>query len=93
MMVKAIEDVRELSMNDIVTFYMHNDTVRYYVRLTNPLERTGTAVFHLNKKGRPSYRFIPRYTIRPDQKVCLVFKRELSGSLLELLFKGNITNE
>lgn len=90
MMTKAVTDVRELSMNDIVTFYMHDDTVRYYVRLTNPMERTGVAVFHLNKKGRPSYRFIPRYTIRADQAVCLVFRRELSGSIVELLFKGNV---
>lgn len=93
MMVKAIEDVRELSMNDIVTFYMHNDTVRYYVRLTNPMERTGVAVFHLNKKGRPSYRLIPRYTIRADQQVCLIFRRELSPSIIELLFKGAIPAE
>lgn len=84
-MNRIIPDVRELSVNDIVTFYTHNDTVRYYVRLLNPIERQGIGVFHLNRKGRPSYRLVPRYTIRKDQQVALLFEREISAAILELL--------
>ena len=88
-MTRTVPDIRELDRNDIVTFYTHGDTVRYYVRLLDPIERQGIAVFHMNRKGRPSYRFIPRYTIRKDQACALIFPREISTAILELLRKNS----
>ena len=87
-MGRTVPDIRELDRNDIVTFYTHNDTIRYYVRLIDPIERQGIAVFHFNRKGRPSYRFIPRYTIKKDQPCALIFPREISSAILELLRKN-----
>jgi len=89
-MLRKIDNVRELDVNEIVSFYAANNTLRYYVRLTKPLERRGVCVFHFNKKGRPSLRLIPAYTIPPNTECALVFRRELSHQIDELLFRGDL---
>lgn len=90
-MTRAIDDIRELDVNDVVTFYTADNALRYYVRLIKPMEKLGVAVFHLNRKGRPSYRYVPSYKI-PGGTICaLVFKRELSNQIEELLFRNNRT--
>ena len=86
-MLRLVDDIRQLDTNDIVTFYLANNTLRYYVRLLDPLNRKGIAAFHFNKKGRPSYRYIPSYTVPAGVKCALLFRKEVSEQLQELLFK------
>lgn len=86
-MVRKVEDVRTLDVNDVVTFYTADNQLRYYVRLTKPTEKRGVAVFHLNRKGRPSYKRIPSYVIPPNIECALVYRRELSAQIEEHLFR------
>lgn len=86
-MLREVDDVKQLDRNDVVSFYTADNTLRYYVRLLDPPNRKGVAVFHFNRKGRPSYRFMPSYQIPPNTKCALIYKRELSGQILELLFR------
>lgn len=89
-MLRSVENVKELEVNEVVSFYTAGNILRYYVRLTKPLERRGVAVFHYNKKGRPSLRLIPSYVIPVGTKCALIFRRELSAQIDELLFRGDL---
>lgn len=87
-MVRAVEDIKGLSLNDVVTFYSPDNTVRYYVRLLDPIRKRGVCVFHLNRKGRPSYKWAPSYVVPEGVTCALVFRRELSAPIEEILFRG-----
>src|SRR5688500_9199447 len=73
----ADHEVSKLDKDSIITFYSENDTVRYFMRLTEPLEQRGPIVFYPFKKGRPSYSYMPRYRLsRKIKEIGLVLRRD-----------------
>lgn len=83
---RLVDEVRSLDKGDLVTFYMADNTIRYYMRILDPRKKKGVAVFHANKKGRPAIHFLPEFTIPAGVDVMLLFKREISENILQWLF-------